>query len=111
MKSTAVTDPKLYVDTILTIHSKFHKLLVTALENDSGFAKSLDQAASDFVNKWVGFYFPRIDYFSNAICESTRKNKSAELLAKYSDSILKKSNKVSEDTDVDKTLSDIVSIE
>lgn len=51
VKSTAVTDPKLYVDTILTIHSKFHKLLVTALENDSGFAKSLDQAASDFVNK------------------------------------------------------------
>ena len=57
------------------------------------------------------FIFSELTFFSNAICESTRKNKSAELLAKYSDSILKKSNKVSEDTDVDKTLSDIVSIE
>ena len=96
VKVTAATDPKLYVDTILTVHKKYNQLLTTALENDSGFAKALDQAASHFVN-------------NNAVCAAKKKNKSAELLAKYSDSILKKSNKVSEDTDVDKTLSEIVS--
>ena len=44
----------------------------------------------------------------NAVCES-RVNKSAELLAKYSDSILKKSNKTSAELDVEKILSEIVS--
>ena len=42
------------------------------------------------------------------MCEA-KPNKSAELLARYSDSILKKSNKVAEDTDSDKTLAEIVS--
>ena len=42
------------------------------------------------------------------LCES-RANKSAELLAKYSDSILKKSNKTSAELDVEKILSEIVS--
>ena len=42
------------------------------------------------------------------MCES-RANKSAELLAKYSDSILKKSNKTSAELDVEKILSEIVS--
>ena len=46
----------------------------------------------------------------NAVCES-RANKSAELLAKYSDSILKKSNKTSAELDVEKILSEIVSLE
>ena len=44
------------------------------------------------------------------MCES-RANKSAELLAKYSDSILKKSNKTSAELDVEKILSEIVSTE
>ena len=44
------------------------------------------------------------------MCES-RANKSAELLAKYSDSILKKSNKTSAELDVEKILSEIVSLE
>lgn len=94
VKDTATTDPKSYVDKILEIHRKYHSLVVNAFENDSGFATSLDRAASDFVN-------------SNAVCES-RANKSAELLAKYSDSILKKSNKTSAEIDVEQILSEII---
>ena len=51
VKDKAASDPKLYVDTILAVHRKYHALLTGALDNDSGFAKALDQAASDFVNK------------------------------------------------------------
>jgi len=94
VKDSATTDPKSYVDTILDIHRKYHALVTQAFDNDSGFATSLDRAASNFVN-------------SNAVCES-RANKSAELLAKYSDSILKKSNKTSAELDVEKILSEII---
>jgi cullin 1 len=94
VKATALTDPKSYVDTILDIHKKYHSLVTDAFDNDSGFATSLDRAASDFVN-------------SNAVC-ADKKNRSAELLAKYSDSILKKSNKTSAEIDIEKTLSEII---
>ena len=50
VKATALTDPKSYVDTILDIHKKYHSLVTDAFDNDSGFATSLDRAASDFVN-------------------------------------------------------------
>ena len=50
VKDSATTDPKSYVDTILEIHRKYHSLVSQAFDNDSGFATSLDRAASNFVN-------------------------------------------------------------
>ena len=50
VKDSATTDPKSYVDTILEIHRKYHALVTQAFDNDSGFATSLDRAASNFVN-------------------------------------------------------------
>ena len=50
VKDSATTDPKSYVDTILDIHRKYHALVTQAFDNDSGFATSLDRAASNFVN-------------------------------------------------------------
>ena len=57
VKATALTDPKSYVDTILNIHRKYHSLVTDAFDNDSGFATSLDRAASDFVNSYVYHHF------------------------------------------------------
>ena len=52
---------------------------------------------------------PYIFLFSNVVCE-TRSNRSAELLAKYCDSILKKSSKTTDDDmEKERIMSEIVS--
>ena len=51
-----------------------------------------------------------LNFLRNAVCE-TRSSRSAELLARYSDSILKKNAKVaSDDSDKEAAMSEVVSI-
>lgn len=87
-------DPKSYVDTLLLVHKKYLGVVLGSFRNDAGFMGSLDKACRDFVNR-------------NAVC-GTSSTKSPELLARYSDALLKKSAKSAEETDLEDKLNSLV---
>ena len=92
----ALNDPKLYVTTILEVHKKYNKLVLTAFENDSGFVASLDKACGRFIN-------------NNAVTRAAgNSSKSPELLARYCDILLKKSSKNPEEAELEDTLNQVV---
>ena len=106
-------EPKAYVDALLVVHGKNDGLVQRAFKGEPGFVASLDkvyfcvledqietalipsQACREFVNR-------------NKACGSS-SSKSPELLSKYSDGLLRKSNKGAEDDDLEVALTRIVS--
>ncbi|GAA6059887.1 hypothetical protein JCM10212_005270 [Sporobolomyces blumeae] len=94
-KEDAQVEPKAYVDSLLAVHKKNGELVTKAFRGDQGFVASLDRACREFVNR-------------NKACSSP--NKSPELLAKYTDSLLKKNNKQTEDADMEQALTDTMTI-
>lgn len=91
---TAVNDPKLYINTILDVHKKYHGLVSTAFKNDNGFVSALDKACGKFIN-------------TNAVTIASRNPlKSPELLAKFCDILLKKSSKNPEENELEEILND-----
>ncbi|CAL8069060.1 unnamed protein product [Calicophoron daubneyi] len=94
----ALTDPRLYIDTILQIHRKNYNLVVSAFATDPAFARALDKGCERFINK-------------NAVTElagSTRK--SPELLAKYADFLLKKGPKNIQLDDLEEPLGQVMTV-
>ena len=91
--------PGAYVDAILRVHKKYHSLVVREFSYDARFASSLDKAFSKFVNY-------------NSATEKTKivTNKTPELLAKYCDQILKKSNKQTQEQDLEDLLNQVMVI-
>ncbi|KAK4689012.1 cullin 1, partial [Tremellales sp. Uapishka_1] len=73
-----VLDPKAYVDALLEVHQKYSDVVNGPFRAELGFNASLDKACRDFCN-------------SNAACPTSTK--SPELLASYTDGLLRKSNK------------------
>lgn len=88
-------DPKAYVDALLTVHSHYSDLVSRAFGGESEFVRSLDSACKEYVNH-------------NKVCEK-QTNRSPELLAKYSDTLLKKSAQNAEEDDLETQLNQIVS--
>ncbi|KAG5897773.1 Cullin-1 [Gonioctena quinquepunctata] len=94
---SAHSDPKIYVNTILEVHKKYNALVLVAFSNDSGFVAALDKACGRFIN-------------ANAVTrQANSSSKSPELLAKYCDLLLKKSNKNAEEAELEDTLNQVVS--
>ncbi|GJN94519.1 hypothetical protein Rhopal_007602-T1 [Rhodotorula paludigena] len=91
----ATVEPKAYVDSLLAVHRRNNELVAKAFRGDQGFVASLDRACREYVNR-------------NKACSSP--NKSPELLAKYADSLLRKSNKASEDADIEQALTDTMTV-
>ncbi|KAF2401737.1 cullin-2 [Trichodelitschia bisporula] len=90
-------DPKVYVDALLEVHTQYQALVNTAFNGDSEFVRSLDNACREFVNR-------------NKVCKSG-STRSPELLAKYTDTLLKKSGaKMSEEDDMEKCQADIMTV-
>jgi cullin 1 len=89
-------EPKVYVDALLEIHTQYQTLVKKAFKDEPEFTRSLDNACREFVNR-------------NSICKSG-SNKSPELLAKYTDSLLKKSASTAEETDLEDTLTQIMTV-
>lgn len=88
-------EPKVYVDALLEVHTQYADLVNKAFAGESEFVRSLDNACREFVNR-------------NKVCRSG-STKSPELLAKYTDTLLKKSSaKMSEEDDMEKQLSQIM---
>jgi len=68
---------------LLKVYKKYNDLVVNAFRNDSGFVASLDKACRRFIN-------------DNAVCKAAKSaSKSPELLARFTDLLLKKKFKKS----------------
>ncbi len=89
-------DPKAYVDALLEIHAKNSAIVTRSFRGEAGFVASLDKACRDFVNR-------------NA-ATGTSSNKSPELLAKHTDLLLRKNNKMAEEQDLEGALNRVVRI-
>ena len=89
-------DPKVYVDALLEVHTQYQQLVENAFTGESEFVRSLDNACKEFVNR-------------NKVCV-TGSTRSPELLAKYTDQLLKKSGKSAEEADLEKSLIQIMTI-
>jgi cullin 1 len=88
-------EPKTYVDALLEVHKKYNELVQTAFSGEAGFVASLDKACREFVNR-------------NQVCK-TSTSKSPELLARFCDSLLKKSSKNPEENELEDVLNGTVS--
>jgi len=94
--SAAINDPKLYVDSLLKVYKKYNDLVSTAFRSDNGFVASLDKACRRFIN-------------DNAVCKAAKSaSKSPELLARYTDLLLKKSAKNPEEQEMEQLLTDVM---
>ncbi|ESO94254.1 hypothetical protein LOTGIDRAFT_215748 [Lottia gigantea] len=92
----ALNDPKIYVQTVLDVHKKYHALVMTAFNNDSGFVAALDKACGRFIN-------------NNSVTKLAQaSSKSPELLARYCDLLLKKSSKNPEEAELEDTLNQVM---
>ncbi|KAK4130541.1 ubiquitin-protein ligase-like protein [Trichocladium antarcticum] len=89
-------EPKVYVDALLEIHTQYQGLVKRAFTDEPEFTRSLDNACREFVNR-------------NEVCKSG-SNKSPELLAKYSDVLLRKSGTGVEDAELENTLVQIMTV-
>lgn len=69
-------EPKTYIDTLFEMHAQYQKLINNAFFEDFAFVRTLDTACKEFVNR-------------NKVCDKGSA-RSAELLAKYTDTLLKK---------------------
>ncbi|KAK5998368.1 Cullin-1 [Cladobotryum mycophilum] len=89
-------EPKVYVDALLEIHTQYQGLVKRAFKDEPEFTRSLDNACREFVNR-------------NEVCKSG-SNKSPELLAKYTDVLLRKSTTSIEEADLERTLTQIMTV-
>lgn len=89
-------EPKTYIDALLEVHAQYQKLVDDAFCGESEFVRSLDNACKEFVNR-------------NKICK-TGSTRSPELLAKYTDALLKKSGKSAEEADLEASLTQVMTI-
>jgi cullin 1 len=88
-------EPKVYVDALLEIHTLYQTLVKRAFGDEPEFTRSLDNACREFVNR-------------NDVCKAG-SNKSPELLAKYTDVLLKKSG-TGEEQELEATLNRIMTV-
>lgn len=89
-------EPKVYVDALLEIHTQYQGLVKRAFNDEPEFTRSLDNACREFVNR-------------NEVCKSG-SNKSPELLAKYTDVLLRKSSTSIEEGELEATLTQIMTV-
>ena len=88
-------DPKAYVDALLEVHRKNSDTVNRSFKGEAGFVASLDKACREFVNR------------NTATGNSSTK--SPEFLAKHADALLRKTNKVAEEGDLEGALNQAVS--
>jgi hypothetical protein len=82
------------VEALLEVHKQYNDLVQTAFNGEAGFVASLDKACGEFVNR-------------NKVCRAST-SKSPELLARFCDSLLKKSAKNPEENELEDVLNSVV---
>ncbi|XP_062552969.1 cullin-1-like [Armigeres subalbatus] len=94
----ALTDPKVYVQTVLEIYKKYSALIHSVFNNDGRYKAAMGKACGNFINR-------------NAITEVSKNPViCAEMLAKYCDSLLKKSCKKQVEIDLEETFNDTMTV-
>ncbi|KAI2602836.1 Cullin-domain-containing protein [Hypoxylon sp. NC1633] len=89
-------EPKIYVEALLETHTRYQGLVKRAFADEPEFTRSLDNACREFVNR-------------NEICKAG-SSRSPELLAKYTDVLLRKSGTGVEESELDTTLTQIMTV-
>ncbi|RIB03787.1 Cullin [Gigaspora rosea] len=89
-------EPRIYVDALLEVHKKYNDMVTKAFKGEAGFVASLDKACREFVNR-------------NTVCK-TSTSKSPELLARFCDSLLRKSSKNPEEGDLEDVLNNVMTV-
>ncbi|KAI1828457.1 Cullin-domain-containing protein [Xylaria intraflava] len=89
-------EPKVYVEALLETHTQYQILVKRAFADEPEFTRSLDNACREFVNR-------------NEICKAG-SSRSPELLAKYTDLLLRKSGTGVEEAELDTTLTQIMTV-
>ncbi|KAF2970912.1 hypothetical protein GQX73_g2709 [Xylaria multiplex] len=89
-------EPKVYVEALLETHTQYQTLVKRAFTEEPEFTRSLDNACREFVNR-------------NDICKAG-SSRSPELLAKYTDVLLRKSGTGVEEAELDATLTQIMTV-
>ncbi|KAI1395693.1 Cullin-domain-containing protein [Hypoxylon fuscum] len=89
-------EPKVYVEALLETHTRYQGLVKRAFADEPEFTRSLDNACREFVNR-------------NEICKAGT-SKSPELLAKYTDVLLRKSGTSVEESELDGLLTQIMTV-
>uniref|UniRef100_A0A7E4UQK4 CULLIN_2 domain-containing protein n=1 Tax=Panagrellus redivivus TaxID=6233 RepID=A0A7E4UQK4_PANRE len=87
-------DSKVYVNAILTVHKQFGTLVANAFRNEAGFVQAMDKAFTSFINR-------------NPITEKVTA-RSPELLARYSDLLLRKSPKSPPEAEIEENLNQVM---
>ncbi|TKS87374.1 Cullin-1 [Collichthys lucidus] len=93
----ALNDPKVYVQTTLDVHKKYNALVMSAFNNDAGFVAALDK-----VGVW-SIHQQQRRHQDGAVVQQI-----PELLARYCDSLLKKSSKNPEEAELEDTLNQVM---
>lgn len=89
-------EPKSYVDALLQVHRRYQNLVNDAFNGESEFVRSLDNACREYVNR-------------NTVCK-TNSSRSPELLARYTDSLLRKGAKSAEESELEEMLVQIMTV-
>jgi cullin 1 len=103
-KDKGDVDPKTYVDALLSTHRKYAEMVSSCFSGEPGFVASFDKAVREFVNR-------------NVICRNVTSktaeyitSKSPELLAKFCDAILRKTNKGGEELEIEDCLNSVMTV-
>ncbi|ODQ65741.1 cullin [Nadsonia fulvescens var. elongata DSM 6958] len=104
-ETTSSVDPKSYTDTLLRVHTKYAKLVKESFKDHTGLVKAFDTACKAYINYNV---------IASGAAHSKGDSKTPELLARYSDSLLKKNSREADDAnadvDLDSRLNNIMTI-
>ncbi|KAM9979852.1 hypothetical protein ACTFIZ_006093 [Dictyostelium cf. discoideum] len=94
--TNGVIEPKVYIETLLKVFKKYNELVTGAFRSDTGFVASLDKACRRFINE-------------NAVTIAAKSSsKSPELLARFTDFLLKKSPNNPEESEMEQLLNDVM---
>ena len=81
------------MEALLKVYRKFQALVSTAFDGDQRFP--LEKAARRFIN-------------SNAVTSATSSSRSPELVARFTDQVLRKSNRTDDSQNIEQVLDDAV---
>uniref|UniRef100_A0AC35TI09 CULLIN_2 domain-containing protein n=1 Tax=Rhabditophanes sp. KR3021 TaxID=114890 RepID=A0AC35TI09_9BILA len=94
----AKDDPKMYLTSIIEIYNQFTSVVKTSFKNDKAYVEALDKAFQEIINA------------NRVVANDRRGKKTHELVAKYADTILKKTNRIGDSCELDEKLKDIVTV-
>ncbi|KAH8801208.1 Cullin [Flagelloscypha sp. PMI_526] len=95
--NTDSLDPTGYVGALIAVHRRYLDVMKRSFNGDAGFIASLDEACGEFINK-------------NGATGSSSSARSAELIAKYMDGLLRRNNKMAKDDDVKSALNRVMNL-